>query len=59
MTTHAVLLDPPRPGFVLPDLVAESPLSASEAADLYAAMASDVLRTVERSGGGLLVNYRA
>lgn len=59
MTTHAVILDPPRQGFVLQDLVSESPLSAPEGADLYAAMASDVLRAVERSGGDLLVNYRA
>lgn len=59
MATLAVLVDPPRPGIVLSDLVATSPLTEAEAADLYAAMASDVLRAVERSGGELLVNYRA
>ncbi|MFB6296056.1 MAG: hypothetical protein ABEH66_04350 [Halobacteriales archaeon] len=59
MTTHAVLVDPPRAGFVLPELTAGSPLSGEEAADLYAAMVADVLRTVERSDGDLLVNYRA
>jgi len=58
MAVHAVLLDPPRPGLVLPELVATSPLSESEAADLYAAMATDVLRAAERSGGEVLVNYR-
>jgi len=59
MTTHAVMVDPPRAGFVLPGLAADSPLSAGEAADLYAAMVADVLRAVERSDGDLLVNYRA
>lgn len=58
MVTHAVLVDPPRPGLVLSDLVATTPLSDVEAADLYAAMAKDVLRAAERSGGELLVNYR-
>lgn len=58
MTTIAVLVDPPRPGLVLPRLPATSPLSPDEAADLYAAMAADVLRAVEASGGELLVNYR-
>jgi hypothetical protein len=58
MAIHAVLLDPPRPGLVLPDLVATTPLSNAEAADLYAAMATDVLRAAERSGGEVLVNYR-
>lgn len=58
MAIHAVLLDPPRPGLVLPDLPDATPLSAAEAADLYAAMAKDVLRAAERSGGEVLVNYR-
>ncbi|MFB6082984.1 MAG: DUF2064 domain-containing protein [Halorientalis sp.] len=58
MTTVAVLADPPRGGLVLPELVAETPLSGSEAAELYTAMLRDVCRAVEESGGDLLVNYR-
>ncbi|WP_135830035.1 TIGR04282 family arsenosugar biosynthesis glycosyltransferase [Halorussus halobius] len=58
MTVIAVLADPPRPGLVVPKLPASSPLSESEAADLYAASLKDTLRAVERSGGDLLVNYR-
>lgn len=58
MTTTAVLVDPPRPGEVLGRLVDTSPLSAAEAADLYAAMTKDVVRAVDNSGGPLLVNYR-
>jgi glycosyltransferase A (GT-A) superfamily protein (DUF2064 family) len=58
MTTVAVLCDPPRPGVALPELAETSPLSSSEAATLYAAMLRDVVRTVEASGGELLVNYR-
>ncbi|MFC6732958.1 MULTISPECIES: hypothetical protein [unclassified Haladaptatus] len=59
MTMVAVLADPPRPGLVLPELAASTPLSEDECADLYAAMLKDVLRAVENSGGDLLVNYRA
>ncbi len=58
MTVVAVLLDPPRDGLVLPDLPDSSPLSAAEATELYRAMAADVLRAVDASGGDLLVNYR-
>lgn len=58
MTTVAVLVDPPRPGFVLPRLPETSPLSEEEAADLYAAVSRDLFVTVEKSGGELLVNYR-
>lgn len=58
MAISAVLVDPPRPGLVLPNLVATAPLSDREAATLYAAMAKDVLSAVERSGAELLVNYR-
>lgn len=58
MTTVAVLVDPPRPGLVLPRMSETTPLSAAEAADLYVAMLRDVTRAVERSGGDLLVNYR-
>jgi glycosyltransferase A (GT-A) superfamily protein (DUF2064 family) len=58
MTVVCVLCDPPRPGLVLSDLVEDGPLTASEAADLYAAMLKDTFVAVERSGGDLLVNYR-
>lgn len=58
MTTVAVLVDPPRPGLVLPRLAATAPLSEPEVARVYAAMAADVVRAVEASGGDLLVNYR-
>ena len=58
MTELAVMVDPPRPGLVLPELAATSPLSEREAADLYAAMVKDVVSAVARSGGDLLVNYR-
>ena len=58
MTVVVVLADPPRPGLVLPDLADASPLSAADAADLYAAMLRDTVSAVERSGGELLVNYR-
>lgn len=59
MTTVAVLADPPRAGLVLSALADESPLTRTEAADLYAAMLRDSCRAVESSGGELLVNYRA
>jgi 2-phospho-L-lactate guanylyltransferase (CobY/MobA/RfbA family) len=59
MTTVAVLCDPPRPGQVLGDLVDTSPLSEAEAAELYEALLKDTVAAVEKSGGELLVNYRA
>lgn len=58
MTVVAVLVDPPRPGLVLPELAETSPLSEEEAAELYAALVKDTMSAVERSGGDLLVNYR-
>lgn len=58
MATVAVLADPPVEGVVLPEIVAETPLSAAEAARLYEAMVVDVCRAVEHGGGDLLVNYR-
>lgn len=58
MTTIAVLADPPREGLVATDLAATSPLTEAEAAECYAAMLSDTLDAVDRSGGELLVNYR-
>lgn len=59
MTVIAVLAEPPREGLVLSDLVASSPLTEAEAADLYTAMLKDIFVAVSRSGGDLLVNYRA
>ncbi|MUV57863.1 DUF2064 domain-containing protein [Halogeometricum sp. CBA1124] len=59
MTVVALMADPPRPGLVLSELAATSPLSEAEAADLYAAMLKDTMVAVSRSGGDLLVNYRS
>jgi len=59
MTTVAVLATPPRPGLVHERLPESTPLTAAEAADLYAAGFRDVCRAVATSGGDLLVNYRA
>lgn len=59
MTVVALMADPPRPGLVLSDLAATSPLSEAEAANLYAAMLKDSMVSVARSGGDLLVNYRS
>jgi len=58
MATVAVLADPPIEGFVFPELAAETPLSAADAARLYGAMTVDVCRAVEHGGADLLVNYR-
>ncbi|SFR59433.1 DUF2064 domain-containing protein [Halogeometricum limi] len=59
MTVVCLMADPPRPGLVLSELAATSPLSEAEAADLYAAMLKDTMVAVARSGGDLLVNYRS
>lgn len=59
MTVVAVLADPPRPGLALPRLPETSPLSEVDAAALSEALLKDTLLAVERSGGELLVNYRA
>ena len=58
MTTIAVLVDPPRPDLVLPDIAETTPLSPEQCGDLYAAMTRDVVRTITTSGGDLLVNFR-
>jgi hypothetical protein len=58
MPTTVVLCDPPHEGLVLSELVATTPLSAAEVADLYAAMCADTFRAVETSASELLVNYR-
>lgn len=57
MTTVTVLANPPVEGFVLQDLAGDL-LDDAEAAELYAAMLTDVCRAVEASGADLLVNYR-
>ncbi|WP_458187192.1 TIGR04282 family arsenosugar biosynthesis glycosyltransferase [Haladaptatus sp. NG-WS-4] len=59
MTTIAVLADPPREGYVLPELAATSPLSESEVTELYAEMLKDTFVAAANSGGELLVNYRS
>ncbi|MGM0591549.1 MAG: hypothetical protein ACQETI_07970 [Halobacteriota archaeon] len=58
MTVIAVLADPPRPGLVLSELAATSPLTEAEAADLYTAILKDNFLAATQSGGDLLVNYR-
>jgi hypothetical protein len=58
MPTVAVLAEPPEPGVVLPEIVETTPLSAADAADLYAAMLADVCEAVQEGAGDLLVNYR-
>lgn len=58
MTTVVVLADPPVPGVALSGLAAGTPLSETEAAELYEAMLVDVCRTVQSGGADLLVNYR-
>ncbi len=57
MTVIAVLARPPRPGLVLSELAASTPLSEADAAEFYEAMLQDTLLAVDRSGGELLVNY--
>jgi hypothetical protein len=57
MTTVAVLVDPSPARNPLAECVDADALSESEARALYAAMARDVCRAVEASGGELLVNY--
>lgn len=56
MTLHCLVVDPPRPGLVLQDLVG-GPLDGDGAASLYAASTKDEMVAAERSGGELLVNY--
>ncbi len=58
MATVAVLADPPVEGFVLPELVSETPLAAAEASRLYGAMLVDACRAVQHGAADLLVNYR-
>jgi hypothetical protein len=58
MTTVAVLADPPAESRALRSLVEAGLLDPAEATDLYTAGLRDACRTVERSGGDLLVNFR-
>jgi glycosyltransferase A (GT-A) superfamily protein (DUF2064 family) len=58
MTVVALLAKPPRPGIALPDLAESTALTPAEAAELYAAMLEDAIRTVLESGGELVVTYR-
>lgn len=59
MTVVAVLANPPREGLVATGLAESTPLSTTEAAELYEALFRDVALAVHRSGGDLLVNYPA
>jgi hypothetical protein len=58
MATVAVLADPPVEGFVLPEIVGETPISEEEATQLYSAMLVDVCRAVQHGSADLLVNFR-
>lgn len=58
MTVHVLPVDPPRDGLVLPKLPETSPLTESEATELYEAMVADACTAAVQSGGSLLVNYR-
>ena len=53
-----VPVDPPRDGLVLGSLVENTSITPAEASRLYEATLVDVIRTVDSSGGELLVNYR-
>lgn len=58
MTVHVLVVDPPRPGLVLPDLVAaDVGLDAAGAAHLAGAMIQDAAVAAATSGGDLLVNH--
>lgn len=56
MTVVALLARPPTAD-VLPGLTDADLISHDEAADLYEAMLADAMRTIELSGGDLLVNF--
>jgi glycosyltransferase A (GT-A) superfamily protein (DUF2064 family) len=58
MATLVVLADPPVEGFVLPEIVESTPVTAAEATRLYEAMLTDLCRGIQASAGDLLVNYR-
>lgn len=52
------MVDPPRPGLVLPELVDTTPLTEGDAATLYEAFVMDLCTAAAASGGDLLLNYR-
>ncbi|CCQ32335.1 hypothetical protein HLRTI_001042 [Halorhabdus tiamatea SARL4B] len=58
MPIVVVRADAPIPGNVLPRLVEGTPLTASDAADLYQSALRDVSEAVAGSGADLLVTYR-
>lgn len=58
MPIVVVRADAPIPGNVLPRLVDGTPLTESEAADLYRSALRDVSEAVAGSGADLLVTYR-
>lgn len=58
VTVVVALVDPPREGLVLPELVESTPLSESDAVTLYEAFVEDLCRATAASGGDLLLNYR-
>ncbi|ACV10373.1 conserved hypothetical protein [Halorhabdus utahensis DSM 12940] len=58
MATVVVRADAPISGTALPHLVAETPLTEREAAELYQSALQDVCEAVAGSGADLLVNYR-
>lgn len=58
MTVHALVVDPPRPGLALPDVVGDDgALRPDEESALAAAMIRDAAVGAASSGGDLLVNY--
>lgn len=58
MTVHVVLADPPGVDPRLPGLIESTPLDATDTATLAEAMLQDVCRTIETSGGELVVGVR-
>lgn len=62
MTVHALVVDPPRPGLALQDLVetpagSGGPLSPEAAATVSGALIRDAAVAAESGGGELLVNH--
>lgn len=58
MTVHALVVDPPRPGLALPELVGDDrSLAPDQTATLASAMIRDAAVAAANSGGDLLVNH--
>jgi hypothetical protein len=57
MTVGVALVDPPRPGLVLADVVEETPLSPEDGVTLYEAVLADFFEVVTQTNAELLVNY--